>query len=80
MSFLWFCLIGLCAGWLAGQLVKGGGFGLVGDLVVGVIGAILGGFLFGLVGLQAVGMLGALICATVGAVVLLLIVRAIKKA
>lgn len=79
MSFLWFCLIGLCAGWLAGQLVKGGGYGLVGDLVVGVIGAILGGFLFGLVGLQAVGMLGALICATVGAVVLLLIVRAIKK-
>jgi uncharacterized membrane protein YeaQ/YmgE (transglycosylase-associated protein family) len=48
MAFLWFLLIGLAAGWLAGQLTKGGGFGLVGDLVVGVVGALLGGFLFGL--------------------------------
>ena len=44
---VWFLLIGLAAGWLAGQIVKGGGFGVVGDVVVGVIGAILGGFLFG---------------------------------
>lgn len=80
MNFLWFCLIGICAGWLAGQLVKGGGFGLVGDLIVGVIGALLGGFLFGLLGIVSVGLLGALICATVGAVVLLVIVRTLKKA
>jgi len=45
MSLLWFLLIGLAAGWLAGQIMKGGGFGLVGDLIVGVIGALLGGFL-----------------------------------
>ena len=44
MSFVWFVLIGITAGWLAGQLVKGGGFGLVGDLVVGIVGALLGGF------------------------------------
>ena len=50
MEFVWFLLIGLVAGWLAGQLTKGGGFGLVGDLVVGVIGALLGGFLFWPVG------------------------------
>ena len=43
VSFLWFLLIGLCAGWLAGQFFKGSGFGLVGNLIVGVIGAILGG-------------------------------------
>lgn len=79
MSFLWFCLIGVCAGWLAGQFVKGGGFGLVGDLIVGVIGSILGGFLFGLLGIQSVGLLGALVCATIGAVVLLVVLRAIKK-
>lgn len=80
MGFLWFLLIGLCAGWLAGQLVKGGGFGIVGDMIVGVIGALLGGFLFGLLGLAAVGLLGQLITATVGAVVFILILRAIKRA
>ncbi len=80
MGFLWFLLIGLCAGWLAGQLVKGGGFGVVGDMIVGVIGALLGGFLFGLLGLAAVGLLGQLITATVGAVVFILILRAIKRA
>ena len=80
MNFLWFLLIGLCAGWLAGQFVKGSGFGVVGDIVVGVIGALLGGFLFGLLGLQSAGLLGALVTATVGAIVLLLIVRAVKRA
>ena len=52
---LWFLLIGLAAGWLAGQILKGGGFGLWGDLIVGVIGALLGGFLFGLLGISAGG-------------------------
>jgi uncharacterized membrane protein YeaQ/YmgE (transglycosylase-associated protein family) len=79
MDFIWFLLIGLAAGWLAGQLTKGGGFGVVGDLVVGVIGAILGGFLFGLLGLEANSLLGSLITATVGAVVLLVLLRFIKK-
>jgi uncharacterized membrane protein YeaQ/YmgE (transglycosylase-associated protein family) len=79
MSIVWFCIIGLCAGWLAGQFVKGGGFGLVGDLIVGVIGAVLGGFLFGLLGISTIGLLGALISATVGAVLLLVILRAVKR-
>jgi uncharacterized membrane protein YeaQ/YmgE (transglycosylase-associated protein family) len=79
MSFVWFCLIGLCAGWLAGQFVKGGGQGLVVNLIVGVVGAILGGLIFNLLGIQASSLLGALVCATVGAVVLLLIVGALKK-
>jgi uncharacterized membrane protein YeaQ/YmgE (transglycosylase-associated protein family) len=55
MEFLWFILIGLAAGWLAGQLMKGGGFGIVGDIVVGVVGALLGGFLFSLLGVSAGG-------------------------
>jgi uncharacterized membrane protein YeaQ/YmgE (transglycosylase-associated protein family) len=80
MEFVWFLLIGLAAGWLAGQLMKGGGFGLVGDLIVGVIGALLGGFLFGLLGIHAGGLLGALITATVGAIVLILLLRVIKRA
>lgn len=81
MELLWFILIGLAAGWLAGQLVKGGGFGVIGDIIVGVIGALLGGFLFGALGFSSGGgLLGSLIVATIGAVVLLLLIRVIKRA
>ena len=79
MEFLWFILIGLAAGWLAGQIMKGGGYGLIGDLIVGVIGAILGGWLFGLAGFATVGLLAQLIVATIGAIVLILILRLIKR-
>jgi uncharacterized membrane protein YeaQ/YmgE (transglycosylase-associated protein family) len=79
MHFLWFILIGIAAGWLAGQVMKGGGFGILGDLVVGVIGALLGGFLFGLLGLAATGLLGSLITATFGAIVLLALLRLVKR-
>jgi uncharacterized membrane protein YeaQ/YmgE (transglycosylase-associated protein family) len=81
MSFIWFVLIGLAAGWLAGQLMRGGGFGLVGDIVVGVIGALLGGFLFSTFGVSTGGgLLGSLIVATIGAVVLLFGLRLVKSA
>lgn len=81
MDFIWFLVVGLIAGWLAGVLVKGGGFGLVGDMVVGVIGAFVGGFLFSSLGFAASGgFISSIILATVGAVVLLMILRAIKKA
>ncbi len=79
-SLLWFLVIGLAAGWLAGQIMKGGGFGLIGNLVVGVVGAILGGWLFGALGIATYGLVGSLISAVVGAVVLLFIVGLIKKA
>ncbi len=81
MSFIWFILIGAVAGWLAGQLVKGGGFGLVGDIIVGVIGALIGGFLFSTFGVSTGGgLLGSLIVATIGAVVLLFGLRLLKTA
>ena len=80
MHIFWFLLIGLAAGCLAGQIMKGGGFGLIGDLVVGVIGAFLGGFLFDLFGLHATGLLGNLVMATVGAIVLIALLRVIKRA
>lgn len=75
MSIIWFLLIGIAAGWLAGQVMRGGGFGLVGDLIVGVVGALLGGFLFGLLGLSADGLIGSLVTATVGAIALLWLLR-----
>jgi uncharacterized membrane protein YeaQ/YmgE (transglycosylase-associated protein family) len=81
MNLIWFLVIGLIAGFLAGKLVKGGGFGVVGDLIVGVIGAVLGGWLFGVLGIfPGGGLIGSLIVATVGAVVLLFLVRLIKRA
>jgi uncharacterized membrane protein YeaQ/YmgE (transglycosylase-associated protein family) len=75
MSIIWFLLIGIAAGWLAGQVMRGGGFGLVGDLIVGVVGALLGGFLFGLLGLSADGLIGSLVTATAGAIALLWLLR-----
>jgi len=81
MQFLWFVLIGLVAGWLAGLLVKGGGFGVVGDIIVGIIGALVGGFLFSSLGISSGGSLvGAIIVATIGAIVLIFLLRLLKRA
>lgn len=81
MSLIYFILVGICAGWLAGVIMKGGGFGLIGDLLVGVIGALLGGFLFGQMGVATGGgLLGSIIVATIGAIVLIFLLRLIKKA
>ena len=79
-SLIWFLLVGLIAGWLAGKVMRGGGFGVVGDMIVGIIGAFLGGWLFGLLGIHAGGLIGSIITAFVGAVVLLLLLRLIKRA
>lgn len=80
MSLLWFILIGICAGWLAGQIMKGGGYGLIGDLVVGVVGALVGGFVFSHAGVAlGGGILGSLIVATIGAVILIFLLRLIKR-
>ena len=81
MNIVWFIVVGLVAGWLAGQLMKGGGFGVVGDIVVGIVGALIGGLLFSSLGISAGGgLLGAIIVATIGAVVLIVLLRLIKRA
>ncbi|HYV84745.1 MAG TPA: GlsB/YeaQ/YmgE family stress response membrane protein [Patescibacteria group bacterium] len=79
MNWIWFLLIGAIAGWLAGLLTRGRGFGLVGDIVIGIVGALVGGFVFSLIGLQSFGTLGALVTATVGAVILLAVLRMVFK-
>ena len=81
MQYVWFILIGLVAGWLAGQFMKGGGFGMVGDIVVGVLGALLGGWLFSALGISSGGsLIGSIIVATIGAIVLIFLLRLIKRA
>lgn len=78
-SLIWFLIIGIVAGWLAGKIMRGGGFGLVGDLVVGVIGAFLGNFLATYFGIHIAGLAGTVITATLGAIVLLAIVRLLHR-
>ena len=80
MGILIWILVGLVAGWLAGKIVQGTGFGLVGDIVIGVIGALIAGFLFPSLGFAlGGGIIGSIINATIGAVVLLVILRLIKN-
>lgn len=80
-SILIMLLIGAIAGWLAGMVVKGMGFGLIGNIIVGVIGSFIGGWLFAQFGVGiGGGIIGSIIASTVGAIVLLLVIKVIKKA
>ena len=80
MDLLWFIVVGLVAGWLAGQFMRGGGYGLVGNIIVGVLGVVVGGFLFKSLGASmGGGLLGSIIVATIGAVVMLLVVRLFSR-
>ncbi len=78
MNLLIFLAIGAVAGWLAGTIMKGGGSGLLGNIIIGVIGAVLGGVLFGLLGIKAAGLIGEIVTATVGALLLLFIIGKVK--
>ena len=78
-EFLVFLLVGAVAGWLSGLITKGSGFGLAGNVIVGIIGAFLGNLLFGLVGIAAYGLLGHIIFAVAGALLFVYLLRFIKK-
>ena len=71
MNFIWYILIGIVAGYVAGKIIRGGGFGLLVNLVLGIIGGVLGGWVFSLFGLAATGIIGSLITSVVGAVLFL---------
>lgn len=79
MNLIIFLVIGALAGWLAGVIMKGGGFGVIGNIVVGVVGAFLGGWLLPKLGVSIGGDFGGFITAVIGAVILLFVVRLIKK-
>ncbi len=80
-SLIVFILIGAIAGWLAGVLVKGFGFGLLGNIVVGIVGAFIAGWLFPVLGVSlGSGIVASIIHATIGAVILLVIIRLVKRA
>jgi uncharacterized membrane protein YeaQ/YmgE (transglycosylase-associated protein family) len=78
-SLLVILLVGLVAGWLAGQIVRGGGFGLIGDIIVGVLGAFIGNWILPRLGIHVgVGTAAEIVDATIGAIVLLLILRLMR--
>ena len=78
-GLIWTILIGLIAGWLAGKVMKGRGFGVPMDILLGIVGGMVGRFLFGLVGLAAFGLTGSIVVSFVGAVVLIWIARQLKS-
>ncbi|HAH55863.1 MAG TPA: GlsB/YeaQ/YmgE family stress response membrane protein [Flavobacterium sp.] len=79
MGFLYFLLIGAISGWLGGQLWKGSGFGLFGNIIVGIIGSVFGGWLASKLGLGGGGLLWQIIVAAVGAWILLFLISLVKK-
>ena len=82
MTFVYFVIIGAIAGWLAGQIMKGRGFGVLGNILVGIVGALgalIGGFVFRMLGFIAGGLVAQLITATVGAIILIWVVGLVKK-
>jgi len=80
MNLIWWIVVGLIAGWAAGKIMKGGGYGTIMDIVLGIIGAVVGGWLMGMFGIHAVGFIGTIIVAIIGAVILIWITRMLKKA
>src|SRR5881296_1240108 len=78
-AVIWWIVVGLIAGFLASMVMRGGGYGIVGDIIVGIIGAFLGGWLFSLLGIGAGGgLIGSIIVAFIGACILIAILRAVS--
>lgn len=79
MALLYFLLIGLIAGWLAGKIMRGSGYGIIGDMVIGIVGALIGGHVMGWLGLFPGGLLGRIVTALVGAIILIFLIRLVKR-
>ena len=79
-NLIWWAVVGLIAGWAAGKIMKGGGYGVVMDIILGIVGAVVGGWLMGALGVHLGGFIGTILVAILGAVVLIWITRMLKKA
>lgn len=81
MGPLYWLIVGLIAGWLAGKVMKGSGYGMLMDIVLGMVGAVVGGWIFGMLGIfPGFGLIGSILVAFVGAVLIIWLSRALKKA
>ena len=79
MNILIWIISGIVAGWIAGLLVRGRGFGLIGDLIIGLIGGLIGGWLAGLLGVQTSGWIAQILVAAIGAVILVAAIRLVRR-
>ena len=80
MGLLYWIVVGLIAGWLAGQVMRGGGYGVLVDIILGMVGGVVGGWFFGMLGIwPGGGIIGSIIVAFVGAVILVAITRALRR-
>ena len=79
-NLIYWIVVGLIAGWAAGKIMRGGNYGTVMDIVLGIVGAIVGGWLMGLMGIHAGGLIGTIIVAIIGAIFLIWLSRLLKKA
>jgi uncharacterized membrane protein YeaQ/YmgE (transglycosylase-associated protein family) len=79
-GLIWWIIVGLIAGWAAGKIMKGSGYGVPMDIALGIIGAVIGGFLLGLVGIHSSGLIGSIIVAIFGAIFLIWLSHRLKRA
>jgi uncharacterized membrane protein YeaQ/YmgE (transglycosylase-associated protein family) len=79
-NLIWWVIVGLIAGWAAGKIMRGGGYGAAMDIVLGIVGAVVGGWLLGALGIQAGGFIGTIVVAIIGAIFLIWLTRLLKKA
>jgi uncharacterized membrane protein YeaQ/YmgE (transglycosylase-associated protein family) len=79
MGFIYWIVAGLIAGWAAGKIMSGGGYGTIADILLGIVGGVVGGWLVGMLGIHAGGMISSIVVAVIGAVILIWITRLIKK-
>jgi uncharacterized membrane protein YeaQ/YmgE (transglycosylase-associated protein family) len=79
-NLIWWIIVGLIAGWAAGKIMKGGGYGVAMDIVLGIVGAVVGGWLLGALGIYAGGLIGTIVVAIIGAMFLIWLSRLLKKA
>jgi uncharacterized membrane protein YeaQ/YmgE (transglycosylase-associated protein family) len=79
-NLIWWIVVGLIAGWAAGKIMKGGGYGVAMDIVLGIVGAVVGGWLLGALGIYAGGLIGTIVIAIIGAIFLIWLSRLLKKA
>ena len=79
MNILIWLICGIVAGWLTGLIMKGGGYGLIGDLVIGLLGGLIGGWVAGKIGLGASGLIGEILVAVLGGVILVALLRLLRR-
>ena len=77
MYIIWWIIVGLIAGWATGKIMRGRGYGVVMDIVIGIIGAVIGGWIMTMIGIAVVGVIGTILVAILGAIILTVIVRAL---